>query len=87
MRKIQDVIAQVAEKLPAAPPPEVADNIVTLKAELNVLARTVAYAAPEANTAAEFWARLSTMLYRYLPNPAAYPWAADIAAIARGEAE
>jgi hypothetical protein len=36
------------------------------------------YAAPESTQAEELWTRLSTALYRYLPNPAGFVWAQQI---------
>ena len=78
MRKITDVIDQINALIPAPAPPEVADELTVLQAELRILKRTALYAAPEAAQDVALWTRLSTALYRNLPNPAGYPWAQQI---------
>lgn len=81
MRKLTDVIDQVLLALPNPAPVEVADELIILRSELRILRRATGYTAPEASTEMELWSRLGTTLYRYMPGPAAYPWAQQIADI------
>jgi hypothetical protein len=80
-RNIMTVIAQIQALLPNPAPPEVSDEITTLAAELNILERTAAYTPSESAGNADLWGRLGTALYRYLPNPARYPWAQAISTL------
>ena len=77
-RNINDVIKQILALLPPTTSPALADEMIVLVAELNILNRTALYAPPESQIEPELWARLGTILYRYLPNPAGYPWAKAI---------
>ena len=74
MRTIITVITQIIAALPQPAPREVEENLLTLHAELKILARTAEYYPPEADVK-ELWQRLGIMLYRYLPNAAGYAWA------------
>lgn len=81
MRKIQDVIAQIQQLIPAAPPAEIADNMTVLQAELGVLSRTANYTPPESALTSQQWARLETVLYRYMPPVTYAPWCAQISQV------
>jgi len=78
MRTITDVIDAIFTLLPNPAPDEVADDLIVLSAELRILRRTGAYTPPDAHTDEDLWGRLGTTLYRYLPNPAGYPWAQQV---------
>ena len=79
MRSITKTIAQIQALLPTpdVTPAVVADQITTLRAELNIMYRSSMYVAPEGAQAA--WVSLSATLYRYLPQPGSYPWVKAIA--------
>lgn len=57
--------------------PTIADNLVTLRAELAILRRQADYTATEAE--GDLWARLSTACYRYLPPVKHAAWTRAIA--------
>ncbi len=80
MRNIVSVIDQITAAIPSPVPVELADNIGTLQAELRILRRTAEYQASELPVT-DLWSRLSTALYRYMPNAEAYPFAAQISQI------
>jgi len=79
MRTVIATIDEITAALPSPPPSEVFDNILTLKAELGILRRTGEYHAPE--SVDDLWQRLSTTLYRYMPDAKSYPWAQAISDI------
>ena len=81
MRNFAVVVDQIAALLPNPAPPEVASELTVLTAELQILKRVGAYTPPEASEDAALWQRLSTALYRYLPNPKGYAWAQQISDI------
>lgn len=85
MRQITNVIAKIDATLPptADVPGEVADQIITLRAEMAITAKTGAYLPPEANSEA-LWNSLGTALYRYMPSPDKYPWAKAVSNVALG---
>ena len=80
-RNLPDVIDQILALLPNPAPPELADNLIVLGAQLRILKRTSGYTPPEALNDALLWQQLGTMLFRYLPNPAGYAFAASIATL------
>jgi hypothetical protein len=84
VRKLTDVIDQIVALLPATSLPGIADELLVFQAELKILKRTALYAAPEALQDTVLWTRLSIALYRYLPNPAGFPWAQQISNLVLG---
>lgn len=84
MRNIATVIDGIVALLPNPAPAEVADELVSLQAELRILKRTASYAPVESGSEQELWKRLGTVLYRYLPNPVGYPWAKAISELVTG---
>lgn len=84
MRNIQTVIDQISALIPTNPTPDIAANMIVLQAELQVLSRTAAYTPPESSLNANQWARLETVLYRYMPPVSYAPWCAQISALVVG---
>lgn len=78
MRTISQVIDGILALMPNPYPPEVADNLTNLVAELNIVRRTGDYAAPEGSIDEMQWNRLSTALYRNMPKSDSYQWAKEI---------
>ncbi len=84
MRKFAVIVTGILALLPDPAPPEVADEIAILRAELRIINRTAAYAPPEGSSDTVLWDRLGTTLYRYLPKPGGYPWAQGISDLVTG---
>ena len=87
MRSLTTTIDQIIALLPVPAPPELADELIVLTAELNILRRTGAYTPPEAAEDPALWQRLATALYRYLPKPGAYAFAQKISTLVTGVAQ
>lgn len=60
------------------------DNILTLQAELRIIAKTASYLPTESNQTSELWARLGTALYRFMPPVQQTGYTADISALIQG---
>lgn len=84
MRTIATVVDQINTLIPNVPPAELASELLVLQAELKIIKRTSLYAAPEAAQTEALWGRLSTALYRYLPDPAGYAFAQQISTLVAG---
>jgi hypothetical protein len=82
MRKILPVITAIQALLPDPPPPEIADQIIVLKATLRLQARGGLYAAPEGDDGS--WEALTAALYRYMPQLGSYPWVQQVSDIVTG---
>lgn len=89
MRSISTTISTIIATLPTgadfqALPETVQDNLTVMQSELRIISRANSYTAPEGKDDTALWDRLSTTLYRYMPPPAAYSWAAAISVIITG---
>jgi hypothetical protein len=84
MRRFADIVKEILGLMPDPFPPAIADNLAVLTAELRILARASAYTPTESPGAAKEWARLQEILYRYMPEPAAYEFAQKISDLVIG---
>ena len=80
-RDIKSVIVEVQVLLPNPPPAEVADQILALNANLNILLRESSYTPPESPMVQTLWNQLGILLYRFMPKPTAYEWAAAVSVL------
>jgi hypothetical protein len=76
---IQTTIASIVALLPTSPDPVISNNIVTLRAELAILARWADYAP--ALGSAPLWEKLGSALYRYMPLPTYATWCQQISTL------